>query len=95
MLRAPSAVVVACHKGGPLFDPLGLAEDPASSERLKVAEVKHGRLAMLAMLGYGMQAAVTNEGIAANVVKHVADPAHYNIVTLLFHGPTTNNLHSL
>lgn len=42
--------------GGALFDPLNLAADPDESVRLQVSELKHGRLAMLAMLGYAFQA---------------------------------------
>jgi hypothetical protein len=40
------------HTGG-FFDPLGLASDndPDKVFRLKTAEIKHGRLAMVAFLG--------------------------------------------
>lgn len=42
---------VCCCSGG-AFDPLGLAsEDDAKAFRLKTAEIKHGRLAMVAFLG--------------------------------------------
>ena len=36
--------------GGP-FDPLGLASNPDKAPGLKEAEIKHGRLAMVAFLG--------------------------------------------
>lgn len=44
--------VLHCHTGG-YFDPLGLASDndPDKVFRLKTAEIKHGRLAMVAFLG--------------------------------------------
>ena len=49
---------------GGAFDPLGLASDPDSDQtfRLRTAEIKHSRLAMVAMLGFGVQAAVTKTG---------------------------------
>lgn len=50
------------YPGGKFFDPLGLAEDPDEKERLQLAEIKHARLAMVAFLIFGIQAAVTGKG---------------------------------
>ncbi|KAJ6690178.1 hypothetical protein OIU85_006458 [Salix viminalis] len=47
---------------GGYFDPLGLASDPEKKENLQLAEIKHARLAMVAFLIFGIQAAVTGKG---------------------------------
>jgi light-harvesting complex II chlorophyll a/b binding protein 4 len=56
---------------GGFFDPLGLASDndPDKVFRLKTAEIKHGRLAMLAFLGYGVQALSTGEGALGSLAR--------------------------
>ncbi|KAA0848005.1 hypothetical protein EYC93_28420, partial [Enterobacter hormaechei] len=43
------------YPGGPLFNPLGFGKDEKSMKELKLKEVKNGRLAMLAILGYFIQ----------------------------------------
>lgn len=54
------------------FDPLGLASDPAAAVRLRVAEAKHGRLAMVAWLGFAAQAAVGGDGPLRDAVAAAA-----------------------
>jgi len=65
---------------GGRFDPLNLSETNDLDE-LKLKELKHCRLAMLAFMGLIAQEFVTQEGPIANWSKHVADPVHVNIAT--------------
>ncbi|PNH05356.1 Chlorophyll a-b binding protein CP29 [Tetrabaena socialis] len=58
-----------CYPGG-FFDPLKLAsEDEERAFRLKTAEIKHARLAMVAFLGYSVQALSTGEGALGSLAK--------------------------
>lgn len=60
--------VKRCYPGG-YFDPLNLASDPERAFRLKEAEIKHCRLAMVAFLGFGVQALSTGEGVLGSLAK--------------------------
>lgn len=70
-----------CYPGG-AFDPLGLATpgkaDDAQVERLREAEIKHGRLAMVAFFGFGVQALTTGEGALGSLAKVRNASLHWN-----------------
>jgi hypothetical protein len=58
------------------FDPMGMR-----SEETKLKELKNGRLAMLAFLGFCSQAAVRGLGPVDCLKQHIADPWNNNIFT--------------
>nr|QGW67519.1 light-harvesting chlorophyll a/b-binding protein [Hevea brasiliensis] len=71
------------YPGGPLFNPLGLAKDIKYARDWKLKEIKNGRLAMVAMLGIFVQAAVTHAGPIDNLVEHLSNPWRKTIIQTL------------
>jgi light-harvesting complex I chlorophyll a/b binding protein 3 len=70
------------YPGGQFFNMTGMgAKDEAEMKTLKAKEVKNGRLAMIAMLGYFVQAMVTHQGPYENLCAHLANPSAANILT--------------
>lgn len=58
-----------CYPGG-AFDPLKLASEPGErQDKLREAEIKHSRLAMIGFLGYTVQAWATGEGALGSLQK--------------------------
>jgi light-harvesting complex I chlorophyll a/b binding protein 3 len=69
------------YPGGPFFNLFNLGKTDAEMKKLKLNEIKNGRLAMLAMFGYGAQAVLTGKGPFQNLLDHLADPVNNNILT--------------
>merc|ERR1711862_871971 len=71
------------YPGGPFFNMLGLGKTSEEMNDLKLKEIKNGRLAMLAMFGFGAQAVLSGKGPIDNVIDHIRDPVNNNILANL------------
>ncbi|XP_073277308.1 photosystem I chlorophyll a/b-binding protein 6, chloroplastic isoform X1 [Primulina huaijiensis] len=68
------------YPGGLWFDPLMWGRgSPEPVMVLRTKEIKNGRLAMLAFVGFCFQAVYTGQGPLENLAAHIADPGHCNI----------------
>lgn len=77
------------YPGGKYFDFMGLSRgDAAKYAAYKEKELRNGRLAMVAFLGFAAQYAATGKGPIDNLADHLADPIHttciYNGVSVPF-----------
>lgn len=63
--------------GYPGFDPLGLSK--GNFKELQEKEIKNGRLAMIAFMGFVLQAQATGKNPITNLTDHLANPFGSNI----------------
>ncbi|MCO5582620.1 hypothetical protein L7F22_036518 [Adiantum nelumboides] len=68
------------YPGGIFFDPLGIASNPEKKEVLKLAKIKHARLAMVGAFGFAVRVAATCRGPMDNWAIHLSDPLHTTII---------------
>ncbi|KAF8365184.1 hypothetical protein HHK36_005951 [Tetracentron sinense] len=74
------------YPGGLWFDPMMWGRgSPEPVMVLRTKEIKNGRLAMLAFVGFCFQAIYTGEGPVENLMAHIADPGHCNIFSVTFY----------
>lgn len=71
--------VYAGYPGG-IFDPAGFSKGSDFAER-QLKEIKNGRLAMLACLGFFAQHVATGKGALESLSAHLADPWAVNCIT--------------
>ncbi|WZN65446.1 chlorophyll a-b binding protein [Chloropicon roscoffensis] len=76
------------YPGGPIFNFMDFGgakcmfracRTEESLDEMKIREIKHGRMAMLAMFGYGAQAVLCGGGPYQNLLDHISDPSHINM----------------
>lgn len=73
------------YPGGPIFNFAGMAKGGEEAKVMRTKELKNGRLAMLAIFGFGAQAIMTGKGPIQNLIDHISDPLNNNIIANFGH----------
>ena len=71
--------------GGAAFNFAGFGRNETNLRDLQIKEIKNGRLAMIAVLGFGAQAVLTRVGPFQNLLDHLSNPTGNNILTNFGH----------
>jgi hypothetical protein len=85
-LLTPSSSYLLCFITLGLHEPCWTisAGDASYLKNIRTKEIANGRLAMIACLGFFIQAAYTDKSPVENLLEHVADPFHNNLIESLF-----------
>merc|ERR1711977_196744 len=79
-IRKPGGTTDVGYPGG-IFDPAGFSKVSASRiEELKLKEIKNGRLAMLAYVGFSCAYVCTGKGPLEALSYHLSDPWSHSVV---------------
>jgi len=77
------------YPGGDVFDPLRYQfkfnQDKDLEKEYREKEIKNGRLAMVALVGFAAQTFVTGNGPIQNLLDHLADQGHQTIFSNMGH----------
>lgn len=64
---------------------MGMAKDGEAQKSMRTKEIKNGRLAMIACLGFASQAVITGKGPVENLFDHLGSPFSQNLLANFDH----------
>ena len=64
------------------------------SAALQWKELRNGRLALIALVGFAFQYGATGKGPLDNLIDHISDPSHINVATNGVSLPFVNPINS-
>lgn len=65
----------------PLLHPLSYPAEQACMCAVQWKELRNGRLALIALVGFAFQYGATGKGPLDNLLDHINDPTHVNVAT--------------